>query len=113
LPAGWGKWALSEGWPEATIRIQADTFADFWRSKAGKDAAKLDWEATWRNWMRKVPKIARSHNGAPPQREQSMAEFMRQRLERANNEQHIFDAECENGAGSNTNIHFLAAPARH
>lgn len=23
---------------------------DFWTAKAGKDAVKLDWDATWRNW---------------------------------------------------------------
>ena len=28
------------------------TFADFWHAKAGKDACKLDWLATWRNWIR-------------------------------------------------------------
>lgn len=27
-------------------------FRDHWISKAGKDGAKLDWLATWRNWVR-------------------------------------------------------------
>ncbi len=27
-------------------------FRDYWAAKAGKDAAKLDWTATWRNWVR-------------------------------------------------------------
>lgn len=31
----------------------ADQFRDFWLAKAGKDAAKLDWPATWRNWCRR------------------------------------------------------------
>ncbi|SFI83694.1 DUF1376 domain-containing protein [Albimonas pacifica] len=56
LPMAWGRWALSEGWPEAVIREQADTFRDYWISASGKNATKLDWEATWRNWMRRVPK---------------------------------------------------------
>ena len=30
-----------------------DDFCDFWRSKAGKDAVKMDWAATWRLWARK------------------------------------------------------------
>lgn len=88
LPASWGRWALDEGWPEATIRLQADTFADFWRSKAGKDAAKLDWEATWRNWMRKVPKTAQRFNGHP--RERTILDVIDERLDRANAD--IFDA---------------------
>lgn len=31
----------------------AQQFRDFWHAKAGKDAAKLDWSATWRNWCRR------------------------------------------------------------
>jgi len=34
----------------ATDRI-AERFRNYWTSKAGKDAAKLDWTATWRNWV--------------------------------------------------------------
>lgn len=29
-------------------------FRDYWRAKSGKDATKLDWIATWRNWMRRA-----------------------------------------------------------
>ena len=29
------------------------TFKDYWISKAGKDGVKLDWLATWRNWVRR------------------------------------------------------------
>jgi len=73
LPASWGRWALDEGYPEATIRLQADMFADFWQAKGGQDAAKLDWFKTWKNWMRKVPKVARSF-GTPAPKPKS--EFM-------------------------------------
>jgi hypothetical protein len=27
-------------------------FCDYWRAKPGKDGRKVDWRATWRNWMR-------------------------------------------------------------
>ena len=33
------------------ILLEADKFRDFWVAKT-KDATKLDWEATWRNWCR-------------------------------------------------------------
>jgi hypothetical protein len=36
------------------VRDLAERFADYWHAKAGKDAAKLDWPATWRNWCRKA-----------------------------------------------------------
>ncbi len=64
LPASWGEWAKREGHLEATIRLEADKFRDFWCSKSGKDATKLDWFATWRNWMRNVRNAPRGH--APP-----------------------------------------------
>ena len=37
----------------------ADQFKDFWCAKPGKDGVKLDWAATWRNWVRnqKAPKM--------------------------------------------------------
>lgn len=59
LPKEWGEWALSQGWSETAVRLEADKFRDFWISKAGKDAVKLDWLATWRNWVRnsKTPKV--------------------------------------------------------
>jgi hypothetical protein len=31
----------------------AEQFRDYWRSKAGKDARKADWAATWRTWCRR------------------------------------------------------------
>lgn len=54
LPLAWGEWALAEGMSELCVRREADRFRDFWIGKAGKDAAKLDWQATWRNWIRKA-----------------------------------------------------------
>ncbi|QCE35658.1 helix-turn-helix domain-containing protein [Acetobacteraceae bacterium] len=56
---------LSEDWelPDEGITFAEDlglnvpmtfgAFRDHWLSKAGKDACKLDWLATWRNWCRK------------------------------------------------------------
>lgn len=68
LPAAWGKWALDQGHSEAVIRIEAEKFLNHWTSKTGKDAAKLDWEKTWRNWMLNVPKgrSDRPSQQAPP-----------------------------------------------
>lgn len=38
--------------PPVDLQLEADRFADFWRSKSGRDATKLDWTAAWRNWVR-------------------------------------------------------------
>lgn len=55
---------LPKGWePDPTIATligldhdraadQLDRFRDYWNSKAGKDARKVDWTGTWRNWCR-------------------------------------------------------------
>lgn len=54
LPIAWGEWALTEpgGWTVEAITTESLKFHDFWVAKAGKDATKLDWMATWRNWVR-------------------------------------------------------------
>ncbi|WP_447779104.1 helix-turn-helix domain-containing protein [Aeromonas veronii] len=55
LPADWGKWASQEtGWPRERILLEAATFADYWQSLPGAKATKLDWEKTWRNWVRRA-----------------------------------------------------------
>jgi uncharacterized protein YdaU (DUF1376 family) len=53
LPKEWGVWSLENmNWDTTTVRFEADKFKDFWMAKAGRDAAKADWYATWRNWCR-------------------------------------------------------------
>lgn len=53
LPKAWGEWAVAEHNLSAdTVRLEASKFRDYWLAKAGKDGAKLDWSATWRNWVR-------------------------------------------------------------
>lgn len=53
LPEEWAEWATIEGMDSLTVRKQESIFRDYWIAKSGKDAAKLDWEATWRNWVRR------------------------------------------------------------
>ncbi|KAA1012995.1 hypothetical protein FVF58_09390 [Paraburkholderia panacisoli] len=38
--------------PDLDVESVAAQFRDFWIAKGGKDGAKLDWPATWRNWVR-------------------------------------------------------------
>lgn len=46
-------WQRGQGIPDAVARAQLPQFVDYWTAKSGKDATKLDWPATWRNWLRK------------------------------------------------------------
>lgn len=43
---------LSQGFTDAEVARIGEKFRDYWTAKAGKDGAKLDWRATWRNWVR-------------------------------------------------------------
>lgn len=45
---------VTHGLPEARVASELDKFRDYWHAKAGKDATKRDWQATWRNWVRKA-----------------------------------------------------------
>jgi hypothetical protein len=46
--------------------FEAAKFRDYWLGVAGKQGTKLDWEATWRNWIRRAdatPAHARRRSG--------------------------------------------------
>lgn len=43
-----------EGVDGATSMREAEKFRDFWNAQPGAKGIKLDWDATWRNWIRKV-----------------------------------------------------------
>lgn len=54
LPEDWRQWSLMNfvHASDAMVAAEADQFRDFWISKTGNSATKLDWQATWRNWCR-------------------------------------------------------------
>lgn len=37
--------------PKVDGRHETEKFLNHWRGKSGRDATKVDWPATWRNWM--------------------------------------------------------------
>jgi hypothetical protein len=57
LPGAWGAWALQErpDWSADHLHWVTLQFRDYWLAKAGPDARKVDWQATWRNWVRREP----------------------------------------------------------
>lgn len=62
----------------AEMRAEGAKFADYWRAKSGKDATKLDWTATWRNWCRSARASGQAGYSVPPPaapREPSMEEI--------------------------------------
>lgn len=43
-------WASQKA-PNADLGMETEKFINYWVAKSGKDATKLDWTATWRNWI--------------------------------------------------------------
>lgn len=54
LPEEWLKWAMtSADWDEEKVLRESLVFRDHWHSTT-KNPIKLDWFATWRNWIRRA-----------------------------------------------------------
>lgn len=58
ISAGWAltdaerSFAKQEGFSDWEIQREAQKFRDYWTAAAGSKAVKLDWLATWRQWIR-------------------------------------------------------------
>jgi hypothetical protein len=80
LPKEWADWAKQER-PDLDLRSVGEQFRDYWSAKAGSGATKLDWQATWRNWVRnqkqafKQVDIARTTVPASSQRDPALAKL--------------------------------------
>lgn len=55
LPDDWRDWAVKVHHlePQKAVRLSL-AFRDYWYAKPGKEGRKADWQATWRNWVRKA-----------------------------------------------------------
>jgi hypothetical protein len=60
LPPDWAptaldlKFARDEGLADEAIRREIGKFRDYWPNAPGARRKKVDWSATWRNWIRKA-----------------------------------------------------------
>lgn len=53
LPDEWREFARKERhWEAGAIDAEGVHFFDYWRAQPGQKGIKLDWFATWRNWVR-------------------------------------------------------------
>ena len=73
LPEDWAPtpdqiaWARSER-KDINPATEASKFRDYWIAKAGRDASKMDWDATWRNWVRNAKAAQKATaNGSEPE----------------------------------------------
>lgn len=54
IPAEKSRATIIAEFPNLDLRREHAKFVDYWTAKPGKDGVKLDWDATWRNWMRRA-----------------------------------------------------------
>src|SRR5579872_2058898 len=52
-------YAVDRGMKLEQIQIEGEKFRNYWTAKAGVNAAKRDWSATWRNWI--ITALERNH----------------------------------------------------
>lgn len=76
LPDDWKKWAASER-PDVDATREGQCFADYWHGVAGAKGRKADWEATWRNWIRRAQARGGGggRNGSPPREPQHLPDL--------------------------------------
>lgn len=71
LPEGWrpsdeGRlYAVEILGSNSAARTQLENFCDHWLAKAGPDARKVNWELTWRRWVRRALELRPPPNGPP------------------------------------------------
>lgn len=56
VPEDWKQFCQQER-PDLNPETVFEKFKDYWTSKPGKAGTKLDWTATWRNWVREERQV--------------------------------------------------------
>ena len=81
-----------ENCPHVDGKTEHAKFCDYWRAKPGKDGRKLDWVATWRNWMRTAGERYKPRpRGGPSEPESTTNDRVQQALESGRRVQAFID----------------------
>jgi hypothetical protein len=103
LPADWKPtdellaWAKAER-PDLNLNSTVETFVDYWLAKAGKDGSKLDWNRTFKVWVRgeKSRPVDPKQNVVRPISTKQAPETPEQKAERKRQEQAAFELHMRN-----------------
>jgi len=87
LPDDWWQFAMTEGMDDQSIRREADKFRDYWLAQPGQKGIKLDWQATWRNWIRRRVDDRPRNTTTKPQQPSIIERSARNRMARRQAEQ--------------------------
>ena len=71
LPDGWMpdehvRQAMAQEHPDVDLQREHAKFTDHWRSQPGAKGRKTDWNATWRNWIRRAAEYATPRGYSTP-----------------------------------------------
>lgn len=58
-------YALESGLSQTQVDLEAEKFRNYWLGKSGQAATKVDWDATWRNWVLNALERTGKPNGQP------------------------------------------------
>ena len=53
-PSDQSRLTVMSEYPQVDIHREHAKFLDYWAAQPGQRGVKLDWDATWRNWMRRA-----------------------------------------------------------
>ena len=77
MPSEWVAWAQTErGWTRDVSETVAAQFKDYWTAAAGAKAVKIDWHATWRNWVRSSSRPDGEFTAKPKRTPEEEREFI-------------------------------------
>lgn len=62
--------------PQVNLEVEHRKFSDHWAAASGKSATKLDWDAAWRNWIRRAAEFTGPVGGAPSKKQQEVAAWL-------------------------------------
>lgn len=56
---------LRTKFPNVDFQVELEKFKDYWIAKPGRNAVKLDWDRTWRSWVRNASQWGSSARSSP------------------------------------------------
>lgn len=88
-------WARENG-NGLDLSLEADKFRDYWIAQPGQKGVKVNWNATWRNWIRNARGRSHAENGRDTGRRLSAPERVERAIaERNRRRGHVFEGEIE------------------
>ena len=97
-PAVWLEFLQNER-PDLNPELTYAKFCDYWSAKPGKAGTKLDWLATWRNWVREEKRQSRPATAEPAWRAEQRKRTLQavpNLVDRGQTPAEFFDVEAKN-----------------